>query len=73
MYRPIWRQYCSIMITLELTDDEMVLLRNALHSFLTDFSHDEADVITRIQQLLHKVALAQQQAPRPEDFDKAVV
>lgn len=61
------------MRTLELTDDEMVLLHNALHSFLTDFSHDEADVIIRIQHLLHKVSLAQQQAPQAQDRDKAVV
>lgn len=67
------QQYGSIMSTLELTDDELVLLRNALRSFLTDFGHDEADVITRIQQLLHKLASAQQQAPRGEDLDKAAV
>jgi hypothetical protein len=76
----LWTMYCGdcqqygwIVITIEFTDDELVLLRNALHSFLTDFGHDEADVITRIQQLLRKLALAQQQAPGAEHLDKAVI
>ncbi len=59
------------MITMELTDDELFLLRNALHSFLTDFGHDEADVIARIQQLLHKVDLARERASRAAELDQA--
>ena len=31
--------------TLELTDEELTLLRAALHSYLDDFGHDEADVL----------------------------
>jgi hypothetical protein len=59
------------MITLQLSNDELFLLRNALHSFLTDFSHDEADVITRIQHLLDKVDVAREEASRPAELDQA--
>ena len=41
--------------TLELTDDELTLLRAALHSYLDDFGHDEADVLRRIKELLAKL------------------
>jgi hypothetical protein len=43
------------MTTLELTDDELALLRAALHSYLDDFGHDEADVLRRIKELLAKL------------------
>ena len=41
--------------TLELTDEELTLLRAALHSYLDDFGHDEADVLRRIKELLAKL------------------
>jgi hypothetical protein len=41
--------------TIELTPDELQLVHNALHSFLDDFGHEEADVIRRIQALLAKL------------------
>ena len=41
--------------TLELTDDELELLRSALHSYLDDFGHEEADVLRRIKELLAKL------------------
>jgi hypothetical protein len=44
--------------TLELTDDEVMLLRSALHAFLDDFGHEEADVVARIQALLAKLPAA---------------
>ena len=43
------------METLELTDEELTLLRAALHSYLDDFGHEEADVLRRIKQLLAKL------------------
>jgi hypothetical protein len=43
------------MTTLELTEDELTLLRAALHSYLDDFGHDEADVLRRIKELLAKL------------------
>jgi hypothetical protein len=43
------------MHQIELTDDELHLLRSALKSFLEDFGHDEADLLRRIKQLLAKL------------------
>ncbi len=43
------------MHTIELTDDELKLLRAALHSYLDDFGHDEQDIVRRIQTLLAKL------------------
>jgi hypothetical protein len=43
------------MHTLELTEDELRLLHAALHSYLDDFGHEEADVLRRIKSLLEKL------------------
>ena len=43
------------MQTIELTDDELRLLRAALHSFLDDFGHDEVDVLRQIKTLIAKL------------------
>jgi len=43
---------------LELTEEEVTLLRNALRAFLDDFGHEEADVVARIQALLAKLPAA---------------
>ncbi len=44
------------MRTIELTEDELNLLREALRSFMDDFGHDEMDVVRRIQSLLAKLS-----------------
>jgi hypothetical protein len=41
--------------TLILTDDELRLLRAALHSYLDDFGHKEADVLRAIKELIDKL------------------
>jgi hypothetical protein len=41
--------------TLELTDDELRLLRTALHSYLDDFGHEEADVLRQIKDLMARL------------------
>ena len=41
--------------TLELTDDELRLLGAALHSYLDDFGHEEADVLRAIKELIEKL------------------
>ena len=46
------------MHTLELTDEELELLHAALHSYLDDFGHEEADVLRAIKQLLAKLPAA---------------
>jgi len=43
------------MHTIELTDEELRLLRSALHSYLDDFGHEEADILRRIKELLQKL------------------
>jgi len=40
---------------IELTNEELKLVRNALHSYLDDFGHEEADVLREIKQLLEKL------------------
>ena len=44
--------------TLELTDDELRLLRAALHSYLDDFGHEEADVLRQIKELMARLPTA---------------
>ena len=48
--------------TIELTNDELKLVRNALHSYLDDFGHEEADLLRRVKHLLMKL---QAQATEP--------
>ena len=43
------------MHTIELTEDELRLVRSALHSYLEDFGHDEADVLRPLKALLAKL------------------
>jgi hypothetical protein len=46
------------MTTLELTADELKLVREALHAFLDDFGHEEMDVVQRLKELLAKLPAA---------------
>jgi hypothetical protein len=43
------------MRTIELTDEELTLMRAALHAYLDDFGHEEADLLRRIKELLAKL------------------
>jgi hypothetical protein len=43
------------MHTIELTDEELRLLQAALHSYLDDFGHEEADVLLQIKALIAKL------------------
>jgi hypothetical protein len=47
------------MHTIELTDDELQLLQAALHSYLDDFGHEQADVLRRIKALIAKLPRAE--------------
>jgi hypothetical protein len=46
------------MHTIELTDEELRLVVNAVRSFLDDFGHDEADLLRQIKELLAKLQSA---------------
>jgi hypothetical protein len=41
--------------TIELSDAELKLVRTALHAYLDDFGHEEADVLREIKELLEKL------------------
>ena len=41
--------------TIELSEAELRLLHAALHSYLDDFGHKEADVLRMIKQLIAKL------------------
>jgi hypothetical protein len=45
--------------TIELTDEELRLLHEALHAFLDDFGHEQTDVLRAIKALIAKLP------PRP--------
>ncbi|HKO74388.1 MAG TPA: hypothetical protein VJU01_03665 [Gaiellaceae bacterium] len=46
------------MHTIELTEEELTMVRAALHSYLDDFGHEEADVLRRIKNILAKLPSA---------------
>jgi hypothetical protein len=46
------------MHTIELTPDELRLLREAVHAFLDDFGHEEQDVVNALRTLLAKIEAA---------------
>jgi hypothetical protein len=46
------------MHTIELSDEELRLLHAALHSYLDDFGHEEADILRRVKAVIAKL-------PRP--------
>ena len=41
--------------TIELTDDELRLLHAALHAYLDDFGHDEAEILRKVKELIAKL------------------
>ena len=57
--QPPRRVSLSSVHVVELTEEELRLLRAALHSFLDDFGHEEADVLARIRALMAKIPEAQ--------------
>ena len=46
------------MHTIELDSEELRLLHEALHAYLDDFGHEEADVLRRIKNLIAKLPSA---------------
>ena len=43
------------MHAIELTDQELRLIHAALHSYLDDFGHEEADVLRALKALIAKL------------------
>ncbi len=48
------------MHTVELTDDDLRILHTALHTYLDDFGHEEADLLRRIKELIRKLPTTEQ-------------
>jgi hypothetical protein len=46
------------MHSIELTDDELRILHAALHAYLDDFGHEEADVLRLIKRVIAKLPAA---------------
>src|SRR5439155_16078027 len=44
-----------LMHTIELTEEELRLIHQALHSYLDDFGHEEADALRTIKALIAKL------------------
>jgi len=43
------------MTTIELSAEELRLLQNALHAYLDDFGHEEAEVLRDVKALIAKL------------------
>ena len=43
------------MHTIELTEDELRLVRAALNAYLEDFGHEEADVLRAVKAVIAKL------------------
>jgi hypothetical protein len=43
------------MHTIELSDEELKLLHAALHSYLDDFGHEEADILRNVKAVIAKL------------------
>jgi hypothetical protein len=43
------------MNLIQLTDDELRIVRAALHAYLDDFGHEEADILKVIKAMLAKI------------------
>jgi hypothetical protein len=43
------------MHTIELSDEELRLLHAALHSYLDDFGHEEADILRNVKAVIAKL------------------
>jgi hypothetical protein len=43
------------MYSIELTDEELRVIHAALHSYLDDFGHEEADVLRLIKRVIAKL------------------
>ena len=43
------------MTTIEFTEEELTLLSAALHAFLNDFGHEQADLVRQLRDLLAKL------------------
>jgi hypothetical protein len=43
------------MHTIELSDEELTLLHAALHAYLDDFGHEEADILRNVKAVIARL------------------
>lgn len=43
------------MHTIDVSEEELRLLREALHAYLDDFGHEEADLLRQVKALIAKL------------------
>ena len=55
----------DVQVPMAMTPSELRITRNALHAFLSDFGHDEEDVIDVIRAALEKVDAAMRTPAAP--------
>lgn len=48
-------QPTSSTISVELTSEDLQLIHNALHSWLSEYGHDESDVLHHIKSVIQKL------------------
>ncbi|HEV7203281.1 MAG TPA: hypothetical protein VGN18_01655 [Jatrophihabitans sp.] len=41
--------------SIELTDEELQVVKNALHAYISGFGHDEAEILHAAQKVLGKI------------------
>jgi hypothetical protein len=56
------------MKTIHLSDSELRMVRHAVHSYVTTFGHDEADVLTIVRSALAKIDAA---TDEPEPVERS--
>jgi hypothetical protein len=49
-------EYACGMNLIQLTDEELRIVRAALHAYLDDFGHEEADLLREVKALIAKLS-----------------
>jgi hypothetical protein len=56
------------MKTIHLTDDELAMVRNAVHGYLTTFGHEEHEVVEQAKSTLAKLEAAADESEEPSEL-----
>lgn len=65
---PAWQPYACSMKTIHLSDEELRLVRNAMHAYLNSFGHNEADVLASIKQVIARLSAATDDQVEPSEL-----
>ena len=56
------------MKTIHLSENELDLVRNAMHAYLMSFGHNEADVVASIKQVIARLSAATDDHTEPSEL-----